>query len=465
MTFTDRVDAVIRDAGDWVASQRWFGDKARSITEVVPEAMRLVDLPETQAALVIARFRYAQGDDARYFIPLAATGEAGDGPSPDLGDALHNEAFLAWFVAGFGERRSLDDGGAWRWRALGDDSPLATIDPQDARVLTGEQSNTSIVFGDVAVAKVFRRLQGGLNPDLEIGRFLTEHGDFAHAPRLYGLVDVVQGDESIAIAAVQEFVANDGDGWEWMLKELGSPDHGSRERLVEAMALLGRRTGELHVALAADDSDEAFAPAPFEDRDARQLNERVVAEIGESVEGLVRHLQPTEVEAIHKGMGRLMSHAQSLVGTYRIRVHGDYHLGQTLRTRDDDFAIIDFEGEPSRSIAQRRAKQSALKDVAGMLRSLDYAVATVTGRMPERREVLEAWLADAERAFVDAYRTAAASAAVPLVPQDDARFWQALDLLIAEKALYEARYELNNRPDWVEIPLNALVRLAAQERA
>jgi predicted trehalose synthase len=110
-------------------------------------------------------------------------------------------------------------------------------------------------------------------------------------------------------------------------------------------------------------------------------------------------------------------------------------------------------------------KQSALKDVAGMLRSLDYAVATVTGQLPERREVLEAWLADAERAFLDAYRMAVAAAGVPLVPQDDSLFWQGLDLLIAEKALYEARYELNNRPDWIGIPLNALLRLSAQERA
>ncbi len=462
MTFADRIDAVIPEAGDWIAGQRWYGDKARSYIGVAPETIVPVELGQTQAALVIARFRYGQGEDARYFVPLVATGGTGDGPADDLGDALRNEEFLAWLMRGFTEERSLDNDGVWRWHALGGDSPLASIDPYNARVLSGEQSNTSVVFGDTIVAKVFRRLQGGLNPDLEIGQFLTDHGGFPHAPRLFGLVEVDQGDERIAIAAVQEFVANDGDGWEWMLDALGNLDDGSRERLVAAVALLGRRTGELHVALAADAGDDAFAPERFEDGDARKLNERVVAEIGESVEGLARHLQPAEVEAIHKGMGRLMSHAQSLVGSYRIRVHGDYHLGQTLRTRDDDFAIIDFEGEPSRPISQRRAKQSALKDVAGMLRSLDYAVATVSGRSPDRREKLDAWLTDANRAFLDAYRTAVAAAPVPLVPQDETSFRQGLDLLIAEKALYEARYELNNRPGWVEIPLNALLRLAEQ---
>ncbi len=466
MTFTDRVDDAIRHAGDWVTSRRWYGDKSRSMIEVVPELIVPVDLPDSEAALVVARFRYEQGEDARYFVPLVATAEGdGEGPEPGLGDALHDQAFLAWLMGGFGEARSFDGDGAWRWRSIGGDAQLATLDATEGRVLTGEQSNTSVVFGDVAVVKVFRKLRTGINPDLEIGEFLTEHGAFPHAPRLYGLVDLLRDGEPIAIAAVQEFIANLGPGWEWMLDELGEFEPGSHQRLVDAVALLGQRTGQMHVALAADADDAAFAPERFEDRDARRLNERIVAEIGESVEGLARHLEATEVEAIHKGMGRLMAHAQSLVGTFRIRVHGDYHLGQLLRTPDDDFAILDFEGEPSRPIAQRREKQSALKDVAGMLRSLDYAVATVAGRDPECEDALRGWLADAESAYVDSWRRAVAAAPVPLAPEDDAQFWQGLNLLIAEKAMYEARYELNNRPDWLDIPLNALRGLVSRERA
>jgi trehalose synthase-fused probable maltokinase len=465
MTFADRVDEAIRNAGDWIASRRWYGDKARSLTIVEPETIVTVELPVTQAALAIVRASYAHDDDARYFVPLAATQEPDeDGPSPGLADALKHPEFLEWLMRGFAENRTIQDVGVWQWRALGDESPLASIDPAAARVLSAEQSNTSVVFDDTAVAKVFRRLQEGLNPDLEIGAFLTERGGFANAPRLYGLVEIVRGGNSIAIAAVQQFVPNDGDGWEWMLRELEGLNQETRERTLEAVRLLGQRTGELHVALAADIGDDAFTPERFEDRDARTLNERVVAEIEESVEGLAKVIEPSEVEAIHKGIGRLMGHVQSLVGTYRIRVHGDYHLGQTLRTPDGDFVIIDFEGEPSRPIAQRRAKQSPLKDIAGMLRSLDYAVATVTSRRPDRRQLLGDWLASAEGACLEGYRGAVAAAPVPLVPDDDERFRQGLALLVAEKALYEVRYELNNRPDWLDIPLNALRALAGQER-
>lgn len=466
MTFADRVDAAIREAGDWISSRRWYGDKSRSLVEVEPELIVPVDQPEIEAALVVARCRYDQGEDARYFLPLVSTSEtAGEGPAQGIGDALYDQAFLAWLVGGFGERRSFERDGSWRWRSIGKDSLLESLGSTPGRVLTGEQSNTSVVFGDVAVVKVFRKLREGINPDLEIGEFLTAHGGFAHAPRLFGLIDLVRDGQPTAIAAVQEFVVNVGDGWEWMLDQLSRLDTESHDRLVDAVALLGRRTGEMHVALAADATDEAFAPVPFEDRDARQLNERIVGEIGESVEGLARRLEPAEVEAIHKGMGQLMSNAQALVGSFRIRVHGDYHLGQLLRTPDDDFTILDFEGEPSRPIPQRRAKHSALKDVAGMLRSLDYAVATVAGRDPAREGALRAWLADAESAYVDAYRRAASAAPVPLAAEDDVQFRQGLSLLVAEKALYEVRYELNNRPDWLDIPLNALRGLVSREHA
>jgi trehalose synthase-fused probable maltokinase len=460
MSFADSVTGAIEHSAPWITRQRWYGDKARAMTAIAAETVVPLELPGNPTALAIARFSYERGDDADYFVPVVMSGDDARG----LRDAVSEPEFLAWFIAGFGDERTLDGGGTWRWRELGD-AGLGTLDAGEARVITGEQSNTSVVFGDRAVAKVFRRLQRGLNPDLEIGEFLTRQGAFAHAPRLFGVVELVQDGDATTIAAVQEFVPNRDDGWEWMLGQLRGLDERSRRDLVEAVRLLGMRTGELHVALAADAGNDAFAPERFDDRDARELNRRIVAELSDSVEGLARHITPPEVEALHKGVGQLMSHAQALVGTYRIRVHGDYHLGQTLRTLDDDYSIIDFEGEPSRSIAQRRAKQSALKDVAGMLRSLDYAVATVAGQTDDadRQAWLRGWLTDAQAAFVDAYLEAVEVAPVPLVPEDDERFRQALDLLIAEKALYEARYELNNRPDWLEIPLSALRRLVGAE--
>jgi maltokinase len=305
-------------------------------------------------------------------------------------------------------------------------------------------------------------LQPGLNPDLEIGEYLSREASFPHVPTLYGLIEVVHDDDVTAIAAIQQFVPNRGDGWQWLLEQLEHLNAESRGPSLEAVKLLGRRTGELHVALAANPDDPAFAPETFDEQDAQDLTSRVVAEMEESVEGLARHVSPDELAALHRGIGRLMAGAHALVGTQKVRVHGDYHLGQTLRTLEDDFCLIDFEGEPSRSIAQRRMKQSALKDVAGMLRSLDYAVATVVARTQEaaHRESLDGWLEGARRDFLDGYRGAILASTNTLVPEDGQRFTEGLNILIVEKTLYEVRYELNNRPEWLPIPLNALRRLA-----
>ena len=184
--------------------------------------------------------------------------------------------------------------------------------------------------------------------------------------------------------------------------------------------------------------------------------------MAESVEGLAKRLNPDEVEQLHKGIGSLMAGAWSLVGDHKTRVHGDYHLGQTLRSVDDDFVLIDFEGEPSRSMEQRRMKQSPLKDVAGMLRSLDYAAATVsnTVEQPEVRQAIGVWLPLATEAFEKAYRHHASEAPVRIIPDDARKFREGLNMLMAEKALYEVRYELNNRPDWLAIPLNGIRRIA-----
>ena len=440
-----------------MTSQRWYGDKARQLASLRPETIVPVDVDGRHAALVLVRVAFEQGPDARYFVPMLL--DDGDtGPR----DALRDPAFLAWLQRGFVEGRSLADNVTWRWRVLMDASALGQVDPSRARVLSAEQSNTSVVFDDRLVAKVFRRLQPGRNPDLEIGEFLTRHGDFDNAPALYGLIELEDERGITAIAALQEFVANDGDGWGWLLGRLAELGDATHDETLNAVALLGQRTGELHVALAANASDADFAPASFTDQDARELNQRIVAEMQQSVEGLARRLHPDEVAALHKGIGDAMSGAYSLVGSRKIRVHGDYHLGQTLRTKDGDFCIIDFEGEPSRSIEERRAKQSALKDVAGMLRSLDYAVATVSAQTddPDWQEALQTWGDTARHAFLAAYRVAAGASAEPLLPVDDRRFEDGLRLFVVEKALYEVRYELNNRPDWLPIPLNALRRLA-----
>jgi trehalose synthase-fused probable maltokinase len=290
------------------------------------------------------------------------------------------------------------------------------------------------------------------------------HADtFRHAPDLLGVVELEMDGERIDIAALQRFVPNAGDGWSWLLGELIHADR--RDSLVEAVSLLGTRTGELHLALSQDLGSESFTPEIIGEDEAQTIIRRVIAEMEGSVEGLTHHLPPDEIERLHKGLGAMMGDAWSMIGTALIRVHGDYHLGQTLRTRGDDFVIIDFEGEPSRTMEERRRKLPALKDVAGMVRSLDYAGATLIQQSDDAQERADiaAWVKGASEAFVIAYRDAISASQLPLVPAGDDAFASVLNLMIAEKALYELRYEMNNRPDWLWIPLDALLRLVSTE--
>lgn len=458
MTHGDSTTVPTEQLVNWITRQRWFGDKARPITAARIEMSESVRAHSVPVVLRVVRFSFEWGPDALYFVPMQGEGDEAAGEQ----DILENEQFLRWFVEGFAQERSLQGNGTWRWRTLGNGIPdLDTVDYTNARLISAEQSNSSIVFDRRFIGKVFRRVQPGLNPDLEIGEFLSEGDRFSHAPQLYGLIEVERDGDLLAIAAIQEYIPNRGDGWSWLLEALRGSESAVSSDLTRDIRTLGTRTAELHVALASDPSSRAFAPEPFTSTDAEALVGRVITEIQESVEGLARTLPPHEVEQIHKGMGQLMGDAHALVGTYKIRVHGDYHLGQTLRTVDDDFVLIDFEGEPSRSMEQRRMKLSALKDVAGMVRSLDYAGATILMNVEdrERRATLEMWLKEAVDAYVSAYREAVASASVPLVPDDGGDFSRTLALQIAEKALYEVRYEMNNRPDWLPIPLNALRRL------
>ncbi|HWV24982.1 MAG TPA: phosphotransferase [Thermomicrobiales bacterium] len=457
MVFADRIENILARSAGWITTQRWYGDKSRVATSLRPENIMPVEVGKVHSALAMLRISYERGDDSRYFVPVIISDEAKPG-EPE--DALRNDAFLRWFAAGFAENRTID--GGWSWQHASPDVPDADrVASGTVRVISSEQSNTSVVVDDRWIVKVFRKLQPGINPDLEIGAFLTRGERFTHVPALYGLAEVQGRGESITIAALQEFVPNAGDGWSWLLGRLASLDETSIDDLVAAIGLLGQRTAELHLALASDTQDPAFAPEEMTQNDAEVTIRRIIAEMEQSVEGLARRLTPDDVERIHKGIGQLMGGAWSLVGSRKTRVHGDYHLGQTLRTLDDDFCIIDFEGEPSRPMEQRREKQTPLKDVAGMLRSLDYAAATAMELTREagRQDAIRAWLERAGTAYQDAYRRTIMMSPVDLVPRDPDAFRAGLDVMIAEKALYEVRYELDNRPDWLAIPLNGIRRL------
>ena len=374
---------------------------------------------------------------------------------------------------------------------------------------SAEQSNTSILFGDRFILKLFRRQEPGLNPDVEIGQYLTEKTSFAQIPPFAGSIEVDGLDATdgkvASLALLQGLVANEGDGWKWTLEELDryfeacarlpfpenlsgegdgllglsenpptqvAPDH--LGLYLEAAATLGRRTAELHLALATPTDDPAFAPEALTDAD---LNAQLVdirhhaSTILDMLQERLPYLPDEVVEVAASVLGRrrqILDRFVPLNGdfppTQRIRIHGDYHLGQVLRVRMD-FVILDFEGEPARPLAVRRSKQCPLKDVAGMLRSFGYAayagLKNFAARHPEDLPRLDPWAQLWERSaaaeFLRAYYEAAQGAA--FMPPGNVDFRKLLDIFLLDKALYEVLYELNSRPAWVRIPLMGITSL------
>jgi maltose alpha-D-glucosyltransferase / alpha-amylase len=391
----------------------------------------------------------------------------------------------------------------------------------ESKVGSAEQSNTSIIYGKHLILKLFRRLQPGENPDVEIGRFLTEVAHFTRiAPFLGEISNIAPGGEKTTVAMLQGLVANQGDGWQWFLEQLAgfftsiadlpAPPQApaasflnEREPLREAMehagmslkaaALLGRRTAEMHLALATPTHDPAFAAEPFAAEDLARDAQRIDAQITSTLETLKIKLSTLkDVTADNAALllsrridlyARANAITGSTAGGQRIRIHGDYHLGQTLKTvpsSDDsqaepgadvgDFVLLDFEGEPARLLTERRQKQSPLKDVAGMIRSISYAAYSGLDQFlaanPELAhstacERVTAWAVfwqnSAASEFLRAYsQTITANPILLPSPQQSQAL---LGAYLLEKALYELLYELNNRPNWLRIPLAGILAL------
>ena len=358
--------------------QRWYRGKAR--TRVRADIVETI--PMDWFSIALLRVEYADGAAETYQLAIA------DGQP--LADSRVSAALLSAMVPG---------------------SP-----PYPARVLGVEQSNTSIAYGDRYIAKIYRVIDDEPSIEIEMARFLTAHG-YRGSPKFVAALE--HGGRSLAV--MFDFVANRGDAWK--LATEGDPD-----AFAGHAKLLGKRTAELHAALASEPNDPAFAPEPISREDLDELATHVRA-------GLQRTIALVPVLASRRpAIERALALAVA-PGAVKTRTHGDYHLGQVL-WNGSDFAIIDFEGEPSAPIAERRAKRSPLRDVAGMLRSIDYA-----GAVGKRER---AWVARSQASFLQGYGRV-----------DDAivRFFT------IEKALYEIAYEANNRPDWVDIPLRGLLAL------
>ncbi len=510
----------------YIAGRRWFVSKTRTITSVsVLDSLAVGDRADPVAHLAVARVELDQGASEQYLLALAYAG----GEKSDSMRRWHPEAIVAELRVGgqqgvlydalrepevsrvvfdmIGRRRSVPsrEGRAWgapspSYRAIRRSVP----DDVQPVPVTAEQSNSSVALADRAILKYVRRLEEGTNPGVELPRFLAERAHFEHAPRSGGSLEYRSNQRAsrpITLVSLEEMVPNEGDGWSYVVDALSrrleeaiahgaeAPDAfaaptapgllglsaddeppGELFDHVEWASLLGRRTGELHVALASDRSDPAMAPEPmtpvdrlslyhgagsFARRAFRQLRE---AGLGTSPAVAAVLRREREVGERFRAIATVPAAAQ------KIRVHGDYHLGQVLWT-GKDIVIIDFEGEPARSLGQRRLKRPAAMDLASMIRSFHYASRAVAIRAdrdlvgPQGHRELGPWLFRWYRwvsaGFVRSYL------AVPgvgrLLPSDRKELAVLIDFFLLEKAVAELAYEANARPDWVDIPARGIL--------
>src|SRR5262245_3556867 len=376
--------------------------------------------------------------------------------------------------------------------------------------MRAEQSNSSIVFGDKLILKLFRRTESGINPDLEIGYFLTERVGFPHTPPVAGTIEYrTKNGEGAAVGILQQFVPNEGDAWRQTLDSLSQYFDRSVTRpadelkdlerpmpfvdrlqqpipafageligpYFENIKLLGQRTAEMHVALASDTSDPDFAPEPFSVLYQRSLYQSMRNHSGQMFQLLKQNLKQLRGAVLDDAI-RVLDQQSDVLSRFRMllsrkimasrtRIHGDYHLGQVLYT-GKDYVIIDFEGEPARPLTERRIKRSPMRDVAGMLRSFHYAAYTsLFGHLgsamvrPEDLATMEPWARIWNvwicSTFFNSYLEHAAPGGFLPTVREELNIL--LNIYLLEKALYELGYELNNRPDWVRIPLTGILQL------
>jgi len=504
----------------FLLEQRWFGGKARRIVSTEIDDIIEVRSGKLESLVVLVGVKFAEGAVEQYVLPLVPVpapevqhvgltllkiSDAESGRSLILGNALESKAFLETLLpltssesVFSGERGELRGHRSAAFAQL----YAGSGEPLKAKLLKGEQSNSSVVYDERLILKFFRRIEEGINPDLEMTAFLTERARYRHVPALAGFLEYrTRNGESSTQAILQAFVANEGDAWKYTQRSLErfyevakSASRGNtgaaneqvhqvtRETIgayLKSVALLGRRTAELHLALASNSDDPDFAPEPF----TVEFQKSFAATLLRMTSDVLRLLRDkisrlpalwqakAEAVAHHEGeiSNRFRASLSEPIKGARLRIHGDFHLGQVLYT-GSDFVIIDFEGEPARPLSERRIKRSPLQDVAGMLRSFHYAAfAPLLGtsgnepmdakRFEHMRVWAESWTAQVADTFLAEYFQT--SGAAPFLPDNPAETSRLLELYVLEKAIYELGYELNNRPDWVGLPLEGISKLLA----
>ena len=519
---TSRWGALLEGAGrerlaarllDYARQRRWFRGKSRAlgggrIADVVP-----LDAESTDTAahvLVVLEIQYAQGEPDLYVLPLTRSAPEsvralrerqphavidGDDALVD-GLATGPAAAVLFELAQTGGTRRGARGvlSAECSELFGRLVPAAGAAALGVRVAGVEQTNSTVMFGDRALLKVYRQLSAGPNPELELGRFLERACEPPCVPRvLAALTYTPEGAPPRSLGIIHELIPNHGDAWSLAERELKrffaqKPDAASGAgRFAAHATLLGRRTGELHLALAGrvrpvPDAGPDFAPEPLTEADRRALAQRTERMLADTLEALGRSGRSSpSIQRLLSDEGRgaiqrvLTEFREGPLEAVKTRTHGDLHLGQVLAVSRaggapddddavDDFVIIDFEGEPARPLHERRAKGSPLRDVMGMVRSFDYAPEAAlragdgaAGQGGRAR----AWTRQVTAAYRNAYLETTAGA--PFIPRDRAQLERLLTYYELEKVVYEVEYELNNRPDWLDIPLRGLLAVVGLE--
>lgn len=496
----------------FLLAQRWFAAKGHAIdrAEATLDAEWAASGGSWLLALVDVDSK--DGSVGRYFVPMSLLWEDGseDKVRPLLHrtlakvrqrarvgilyDALADDAFCHALVEAMGSRQTLKlNGGELQFGATSAFPDLTAGLEEEVSRPALEQSNTSVILADKLVLKVYRRVQSGVNPELEMGRFLTDVSPYPNVAPLAGTLvfaDDASG-ETTALAILQGYVDNQGSGWQYTVDYLdrflenalsgvapaepGTDVHGG---FLATIRTLGLRTGELHRALSKPTMDPNFAQEPITQADVAEWTHALQQDAERTLDMLETRRVGLSLGAQER-IGRLLEQRVAIqdridpaaftkLRAVKTRHHGDYHLGQVLLVQND-FVIIDFEGEPSRPLSERRRKHSPLRDVAGMLRSFSYAAAVsaedATRERPEQRPLAQVmvrdWEAAARTVFLAGYRVGAAGC--PAYPANEEHARQLIEFFVLEKALYEIRYELDHRPDWVEVPVEGLLGLVGRD--
>jgi len=491
----------------YLARTRWYPERsAKAIEPILTSAVPFCDIGDNRPWLVFfeapqrgvatryvlpMRIEWVRFDRERY-NPHAFAAVRQGAREGTLLDVATDEIFIALLLRNLRNNLTVEEGEAqleFRPTALLLERPEKP--PEHVRAVETEQSNSTALVGNEYVVKVYRKLVSGINPEIEVGRFLTETAGFGNTPALLGSVEFVEGERRSAIAVVHAFVENQGDAWtvtsayldrfveEQRLLAASDRARESEEQIpyLRYMAQTGRRVAEMQMALAGHEGIADFRPEPMTFDDVRQWIDDIVSRAENAFEGMAQRRATARgsdrvlIDQLLSYRPHLRDHLRAQLpdsaAALKIRLHGDFHLGQMLIVKDDIF-IIDFEGEPRRTLSERRRKAPAARDVAGLVRSIDYSVTAALERAlriaPDEHgklaTALDSWRDRATAAFLGAYRETLTDPR--LWPGDSGTAAKMLNFFLLEKAFYEIEYELAYRPDWLRVPVAGTLRILSQ---